>query len=333
MPVHRVNSLCIVPDDAPPPPALFTQMQASYTAAFAPGTLQNRTRQTRAYLTYMVAHDRPPHNPSILDILLYTQFLANSLTSPASVKNYVSGAKTFLQQQGASVAPFMSPLLSNLFKGITKLSAHIPIPAPVIDLPRFKHMCDILAAMDHDAQSARTAILLGFTTLLRQSNLLPGSLSGNDHCIRRRDCVLEDDILWVTINSSKTIHDPAKRVVIPITAFPSKYCPVAAWLQYIHRLPLDPDAPALMLSPIHPLTPQKLNAYMRVILGILALPEANKVTVHSLRRSGAQAAAANGATKDDLMIHGTWATSAINSYVPQRLYTEVPQIMSTMFGH
>ena len=330
--VHCANSLCIVPDHAPPPPALYDQMRATYSAAFAPGTLQNRTRQTKAYLTYMVANNRHPYEPSVLDILLYAQFLANSLKSPASVKNYISGAKTFLQQQGASVAPFSSPLLINLFKGITKLSAHIPIPAPVIDLPRLKHMCDILAVMDPDASTARTAILLGFTTLLRQSNLLPATIRGQDHCIRRRDCVLEDHTLWVTINSSKTIYEPSKRVVIPVRACPSKYCPVNAWLQYIHRVPLDPDAPALMLSPSAPLTAQKLNAYMRVTLGALALPDADKVTVHSLRRSGAQAAAANGASREHLMIHGTWATSAINSYVPQRLYTEVPTIMSTMFG-
>ena len=332
MPVHCPNSIHIVPDAAPPPPALFTQMQASYSAAFAPGTHQNRTRQTRAYLTYMVAHNRPVYNPTDLDILLYTQFLANSLKSPATVRNYISGAKTFLQQQGTSVAPFMSPFLLNLFKGITRLSTHTPIPAPVIDLPRLKCMCDVLTAMDHEADTARTAILLGFTTLLRQSNLLPATVSGQEHCIRRRDCVVEDDTLWVTINSTKTIFDPAKRVIIPVAASPSKYCPVAAWLRYTLRVPLDPDAPALMLSPVVPLTPQKLNAYMRTTLAMLALPEASKVTVHSLRRSGAQAAAANGASREHLMIHGTWASSAINSYVPQRLYTEVPQIMSLMFG-
>ena len=331
--VHCLNAFCIVPDGVPPPPHLLDQMKASYSAAFAPGTQQNRTRQTRAYLTYMVAYNRPPFTPAVLDILLYTQFLANSLKSPASVKNYISGAKTFLQQQGASVAPFSSPLLINLFKGITRLSAHLPIPAPVIDLPRLKLMCDILAALDEDALTARAAILLGFTTLLRQSNLLPATATGQQHCIRRRDCLLEEDTLWVTINSSKTIYDPSKRVVIPVSAFPSKYCPVAAWLDYTNRVPLDMDAPALMLSPAVPLTAPKLNAYMRAILASLSLPDADKVTVHSLRRSGAQAAAGHGASREQLMIHGTWATSAINSYVPHRLYTHVPTIMSTMFGH
>ena len=319
--VHCPNSLCIVPDDAPPHPVLLAQMRSSYSVAFAPGTIQNRTRQTRAYLTFMLSTRRPPFTPTTLDILLYTQFLANSLSSPASVKNYISGAKSFHIQQGASVASFSSPLLANLFKGITRLSAHIPIPAPVIDLTRFKLMCDVLAAMDHDAATVRTAALIGFTTLLRQSNLLPSTLRGQDHCIRRRDLVVEETTLWVTINSSKTIYDPAKRVVIPVSTILSKYCPVAAWLDYVQRLPLDPDAPAFILSPSSPLTPDRLNAYMRAILASLDLPEADKVTVHSLRRSGAQAAAANGASREQLMIHGTWASTAINSYVPQRLYT------------
>ena len=308
------------------------QMQETYTAAFAPGTLQNRTRQTRAYITFMLAYNRSTLNPSLIDILLYTQFLANSLKSPASVRNYISGAKTFLLQQGAAVAVFSSPLLYNLFKGITKLSTHTPLPAPAIDVPRFKLLCDILTAMDADAATARAAILLGFTTLLRQSNLLPISPVGQTHCLRRRDCVLEQSTLWVTVNSSKTIYDPAKRVVIPVMASLSNYCPVKAWLEYTSRVPLDPDAPAFMLNPSTPLTAPRLNSYMRVILTKLSLPNADKVTVHSLRRSGAQAAAAHGASREQLMIHGTWATTAINSYVPQRLYTQVPVIMSTMFG-
>ena len=333
MPFHCPNPCYIVPDDAPPPPQLLAQMEASYTAAFAPGTHQNRTRQTRAYFTYMTAYTRPVLTPTVLDILLYTQFLANSLKSPASVKNYISGVKTFLQSRGASVAPFSSPLLMNLFKGITKLSGHTPLPAPAIDLSRFKCMCDILAAMDSEASTARAAILMGFTTLLRQSNLLPATIMGQTHCIRRRDCLVEHDTLWVTINSSKTICDPSKRVMIPVTASTSKYCPVMAWQDYVNRVPLDPDSPAFMFSSTAPITSQKLNAYMRPILAALSLPDADKVTVHSLRRSGAQAAAAYGATREQLMIHGTWASTAINSYVPQRLYTQVPTIMSTMFGH
>ena len=231
------------------------------------------------------------------------------------------------------MTPFSSPLLINLFECITKLSAHIPLPPPAIDLTRLKRMCDILAAMASDAATVRAAILLGFTTLLRQSNLLPASALGQTHCIRRRNSVVEDTTLWVTVNSSKTIYDPAKRVVIPVEAFQSKYCPVLAWLNYIDRVPLDPDAPAFMFSPLSPLTAPKLNAYMRPILTSLALPDADKVTVHSLRCSGAQAAAVNGASREQLLIHGTWATTAINSYVPQRLYTQVPTIMSTMFGH
>ena len=332
MSCHCVNSEYIVPDDAPPPPHLMAQMQASYSAAFAPGTRQNKTRQTRAYITYMTAYNRPILTPALIDILLYTQFLANSLKSPASVKNYISGAKSFLQQAGVSVTPFASPLLSSLFKGITKLSDHVPIPAPAIDLARLKLMCNVLAAMDSDADTARAAILVGFTTLLRQSNLLPASSLGQEHCIRRRDCVIEDNILWVTVNSSKTIYDPSKRVVIPVAPSHSRYCPVKAWRDYITRVPLDVEAPAFMFSSTLPLTPQKLNSYMRVILTTLGLPQADKVTVHSLRRSGAQAAAAHGASREQLMIHGTWATTAINSYVPQRLYTHVPAILAKMFG-
>ena len=56
----------------------------------------------------------------------------------------------------------------------------------------------------------------------------------------------------------------------------------------------------------------------------LAHPHALLVTVHSLCRSSAQECARKGAPQDQLMRHGTWASTAINSYVPRRLYATIP---------
>ena len=321
-------SKLIVPDEGPDP--LFTQMQTSYAAAISEGTAANRLRQTRTYLTFMMGRLLDPYNPTIIHLLLYIQLLANSFKSVATVKNYVSGAKTFLTQHGVPTAVFNSPLINALFRGITRLSNHIPQPAMPIDINSIKRICDLLVALGRDAIIARAAILVGFATFLRQSNLLPVATPPycGPHTVRRRDIYEEGGFLWVVVNSSKTIYDPTARVQIPILPITSPYCPVTAWRQMLDLCYLDPEAPAFMLAPDRPLTPQKLNSYLRATLGVVGFQDAHKVTVHSLRRSGAQECARRGVPQDQLMQHGTWSSMAINNYVPLKLYTKVPHTIN-----
>ena len=307
-------------------------MQESYSAAFSEGTRQNHYRQAKAYLTFMLASTFSPLAPTVIQILLYIQFLANSFKTVLTVKNYLSGAKSFVTQQGAPTHQFSSPLISNLFKGLARMSMHVPTQAPPLRVNDIKRICDILAVMDDGARVARTAILMAFATFLRQSNLLPTAGSTAGHCIRRGDVHLEDGQLWITINSSKTISDPRDRVCIPVFPPNSRHCPASAWLQYIQYLPLPSYFPAFMLTASIPLTPNRLTSYLRGALVALGHPHAATVTIHPLRRSGARESAAGGADESEVMTHGTWTSSAVTSYVPKKLYTRVPQIMSRLFG-
>ena len=295
-------------------------MQASYDAAFTDGTRQNRRRQIRAYFMFMTAYNLNPYAPTLIDILLYIQCLANSYKTVTAVKNYLSGAKTSLQQMGIPIFVFLSPLVANLFKGLTRLSTHVPAQAPALRLIDIKRICDLLAALGPSARVARAAILLAFATFLRQSNLLPTPSPAAHHCIRRSDISLEEDVTWVRVNSSKTISDPKDAVRIPVYKSSSRYCPVNAYVQYALSVPLPADAQAFMLTPTVPLSPQKLNSFLRATLTVIKHPQAKHVTVHSLLRSAAQACARAGASEADVMLHGTWSSSAVYAYVPKRLY-------------
>ena len=143
---------------------------------------------------------------------------------------------------------------------------------------------------------ARTAFLIGLATLLRQSNLLPPSPGTlHERSLRRGDVANEGGVLWLMIISSKTIAARTGRVSIPVPYTGLKYCPVLAWRQYMTHLPLPSSAPAFMLTPTKPLTPERL-----------AFPLTSKVTVHSLRRSGAQECAKIG-TPEAHLTNGTWS--------------------------
>ena len=307
-------------------------MKSAYSAAFSAGTLQNRSRQAKAYLSFMIFYNFDYLNPTPITLLLYIQFLANTHKNITSIKNYLSGAKTFVVAAGGQPWAFSTPFIPNLYKGLLRMSTHTPMPAPAIPIHTIKVMCDILAAMSTDGPTVQCAVLIAFASFLRQSNLLPTYGPGAIHALRRQDVCNDGTCLWLSINSSKTRVDPRMRVSIPVPAVPGRHCPVLAWRDYIRRVPLAPDAPAFMLSATVPLLPARMNFYMRTGLQAIKSPLAQFVTVHSLRRSGAQECARLVASQEQLMRHGTWASQAINAYVPKRLYSTIPSFISTLFG-
>ena len=233
---------------------------------------------------------------------------------------------------GGDPGPFSTSPLHNLLKGITRLSQHIPKQAPPVSVAFIRAACDVLQVLSPDAQTVRAALLMGYASFLHQSNLLlcPGPAAS--HHLRRADVEDAGPTIWLHIRSSKTIYDPRHRVAIPVPTTHSPYCPVAAWREYAARIPLPPASPAFMLNASTPLTQARLLAILRPVLTALGHPSPNSITVHSLRRSGAQECARRGALPEHIMHHGTWTSSAVNAYVPKKLYTSVPAIMKEVLA-
>lgn len=66
--------------------------------------------------------------------------------------------------------------------------------------------------------------------------------------------------------------------------------------------------PAFMINDSTPLTSSPVVAVMRKALANAGRVLPAKVSFHSLRRGGAQLAARNGASQEEIMSHGTWAS-------------------------
>ena len=67
----------------------------------------------------MLAYSFNVFNPDLLSVLLYIQLLGNSY-SPGTVKNCISGGKTFLEDRGYDVNVFSSRIVRNMLNGIEK---------------------------------------------------------------------------------------------------------------------------------------------------------------------------------------------------------------------
>ena len=73
---------------------------------------------------------------------------------------------------GGNVAAFHSPHAHNMLRAITCLSDHTPSQAPPLSLLFIKRLCDIFPVSSPEADTVRTALLLGYTSFVMQSNLL-----------------------------------------------------------------------------------------------------------------------------------------------------------------
>ena len=282
----------------------------------------------------MTAYGFDHRCPTSNACLLYVQCLVNSFKNITSIKNYLSGAKTFLSMAGGDPTPLSSAIIGTVLRGAARLSTHIPAPAP--PLPRYvlTRLCQALRSLGGDGKVAMAAVLFGVTTFLRQSNFLPSSIGQvSPHLVRRQDVHHRNGSLWVVIRSTKTrlaSKGPLTLLIAPAPGSP--LCPVAACLAAWKAVPAPVTAPLFLLpSTGRPLTPPGLVALLRATLQAMGEPLGRDLTVHSLRRTGALLAAGQGVPDADVMQHGTWTSGAYRAYVPPPISSSVPAAMATVW--
>lgn len=267
----------------------------------------NRSRQARVYLKFAAHYNVTCLQPSITHAAMFVKFLGNSFTSPNSVKNYLSGAKTWISHHGGNFASFEAPVTLSVLKWLIKVSPHVPSPAPPLT-PSLLHSV-ILFFDSHSfiPVAFKAALLLGYTCMLRASNLLSPSISawGGPHTLLARDVLPSPTGLNVVIRSSKILSG-VRPTILEVRVVPdSPLCPVAAWYGYKKAINPSPSGPAFLLNNRAPLTPLPLIKVVRLALKKAWVPNFSEFSLHSLRRGAAQAAEAQGAPISDIMSHGT----------------------------
>lgn len=150
-------------------------MRGTYEKALAPGTMKNRAKQAAIYLKFMLAYEFDYLHPSITLLSMYSQFLANSYSSPATTKNHISGAKSLLQLHGSSTLSFEAPELGMMTKSITDNSTHVPAPAAPLTPADIKMICAYIDQLTAVPLAVKPAILLAYSCFLGVSNVLSPS--------------------------------------------------------------------------------------------------------------------------------------------------------------
>lgn len=290
-----------------------------YLAGLANGTWKNKSVQAKKYLQFAKLHQFDPLEPAQYDLLAYTNSLNETLKAPGTVMNYISGARSWVLLFGGNTSPFDSYPLTLMKRGVLRLSQHIPRQAPPLSPSSIRAVVRHLITAGPDAAVLVAAILVGYSTLLRQGNLL-NSHDPQDpgHALQRGDIITTRKGLTVTVRSTKTRWRPGQSYTVLITPRPhSICCPVTAWRRYI-RLQAPPrSGPAFTLPTGGPLTPPTLLAALRLALTATGHHAPYNYSLHSLRRGGAQACAASGGSLQEIMALGSWTSAAVHTYVPR----------------
>lgn len=241
---------------------------------------------------------------------MYVQWLANNLSAPSSIKNYLSGAKSWVLEHQGSIVSFLSSELGQMVKSITKHSTHIVHRAAPL-FPR--HLSIICSYCDYHLMvplAVKPCILLGHALFLRASNLVSPSMDvwGGPHTLRANDVVIFHDKLVVRISSCKTRVRP---VVISVPVNPSPHmCPVRAWVHYVNVVAPPAFGPAFIVQPRRSLTAKIVVTCMRQALAYDPSIDVNKISMHSLRRGAAQTAAHSGSSNEEIMLAGSWSSES-----------------------
>lgn len=309
---------------------MYQQALKTLQSAVAPGTRVNRSRQAKAFITFSLIYAVNFLYPTITDLVMYIKFMANSYSSPASIKNYFSGAKYWVTIHGGDISSFLALETSEMMKAVILESDHVPSPAAPLTPHHIKIICLFLDSQTNVVKAIKPCMLFTFTCLLRASNVVSPNLAswGGAHTLLTSDVIENTGSLSIIVRSTKTTSK-SKPVLLKVLPSPMPLtCPVKAWLDY--RLAVNPrvGGPAFVKNSGAPLTSAPVVAAMRAALRAAGVTMYHQISMHSLRRGGAQAASGAGLSQQEIMKHGIWKSPQGLSYYLKPASTEVPRALA-----
>lgn len=253
---------------------------------------------------------------------MFVKYLANTHKAPNTVKNYLSGARHWVNFHKGCDASFTSPEVATVLKSIVDNSQHVPSQAYPLSPADIRTICNYIDLNPSTPMSIKPALLIGYICFLRSSNILSPSLLswGGPHTLHVSDISLflsgPTPSLNISIRSTKT-RKTSKPFLLNVYSAPDPcVCPVRAWAAYVNRINPWPLGPAFVIDNSSPLTPQPFVKVIRSALEASGFKQSNKVSIHSLRRGAEQAAQRAGVAVSDIKVQGTWTSdSGVRPYL------------------
>lgn len=256
--------------------------------------------------------------------------------SSETVANYLSGVRKLHQLGGFPVPGPDDPNLKHMMRAIkTELAHPLRQAAPVKPdlLRRIYHHVKLDSIFDIVCY---TTILVGFYLFLRKSNLVPDGASqfDPDKQLTKSDIQIGPKMILVVIRWSKTIQYKEKELLLPLLpAADVTICPVF-WLKLMLKKVNRTDKEPLFAVPdgaggVISLTYAQLGNRLKEWVAATG-ENAQRYTLHGLRKGGACHALEVGLAGEDLKILGDWASNAYMRYLDLTLHRRVDNMARFM---
>ena len=280
---------------------------------------------TRLFALFRLRHSLPVFQPSPSQLSEYIEYLAAAGYVPKTIRSHISAIKRLHEERGLPFDAHQSFLVRSHLGGIDKSLAYQVKQAPSITPDQLEALI-IGLRRKAGSEPFVFAITLAFTTFIRQANLAPPSPQAFDRIrhTTRGDIVTMKSGLGLVVFWTKTRQTARAPDIIPIPVLKgSPLCPNASWLAYQQATKGAPmDGPLLVTRTTT--TDGKGKVFQTISLQFLrkvftqaameaGLPQG--FTLHSLWRGGSLICYKEGASLPDVMLHGTWASDAIWTYL------------------
>ena len=284
--------------------------------------MNTRRSQWRSYLRFCTSYHLvpvPAEDQTIIRFLIHLSYYCKYST----VINYLSAINVLHRHFGLNVTFQEVFSIKLILRGFRRILGD----APVEKLPMTP---DILLRL-HPQLTARSdsgfwaAMLIGFYTFFRKSNLVPKSVKDFDPAknLCRRDIIVRPWGLVICVRWSKTIQFRERQLLIPVMRLSQGHplCPVQAYERHVLEFPVSQPSPVFLhyrKGHATAMTHSVFTDKLRKVLSHAGF-QASKFSGHSFRRGGASYAFRCGAPVELISLQGDWSSDAVLLYIAQPL--------------
>ena len=187
--------------------SLKKDLRSTQRQAFASGTLQNLKCQWKKFSSFAALSGLSYLPVTSDELCLYIQFLTRTLSSPKSVRNYVSGLKTLHAMLHLNFPSYDDISVRLTLRGLDRSLAHVPRRAQPITVKVLHQLSLLIDTQDPFQSVVWTLFLFMFFLFSRKSQFVPVSCA-HEHIaklVSRQDVQYRDGVLQVTFYWTKTV--------------------------------------------------------------------------------------------------------------------------------
>lgn len=261
-----------------------------------------------------------PYQATFQDICGYIEYLVSHGDAPGTVTNKISQIRVHYQLVGCHNPSIYHPRVARAIDGVKRNKDYIPNIKSPIEPRNFMRIIGAIPA--HSLGNVIKGILLVlYYGALRQSELMPRTVKSWNPRVQpvRADCKLSSDICQVYIKTAKNMQlSGQSRTVTMYKATNPDICPVFI----MHRIFADTptfqfDDPLFMFPDSREPVPSSkvLGTLHRVMYDVGLGNLVPVTTLHSIRKSSATNAFAQGCSELSIRKYGGWSSSAYQTYI------------------